>query len=160
MLEAFRPGGSLAWDYLWQSTLFLCLGLGATALVARRPRAHRLLLLAMLGAFVTPMLAQAARRGGWGLLASRGEQESIRIPATAIANSTRAIADGSALVERGPFPTLSTPSLDPSHHVELARIARSHDSDALHTASLPAQAVRVPDRLPPFRWRTLRSVCG
>jgi len=156
MFDAFRPGGSLAWDYLWQSTLFLCLGLGATALVARRPaRAHRLLLLAMLGALVTPMLAQAARRGGWGLLTSSARHESTWIAPTSTASSTRAIADGSPLAAREPFATLSTTSRGPDNPGESSRIAGSHDLDPLRTASLPAQAVSVPDRLPPVTWRML-----
>ena len=37
MLETFRPGGSLAWDFLWQSTLILGLGLAATVFLPRRP---------------------------------------------------------------------------------------------------------------------------
>ena len=31
MFEILHPGASLGWDYLWQSTLFLGLGLAASA---------------------------------------------------------------------------------------------------------------------------------
>jgi beta-lactamase regulating signal transducer with metallopeptidase domain len=74
MFEHFRPGGSPAWDLAWQSSAFLILGGAACAALARRPaRAHRVLVLAMLAGLVTPVLCQAVRGLGWGLLASRGE---------------------------------------------------------------------------------------
>ncbi len=106
MFDAFRPGGTLAWDYLWQSSLFLAIGLAATVFAARRPaRAHRLLLLAMLGALVTPILAQAARRAGWGLLASGGPQESIGISSAAPEGAAGPLAGGSPPVMRRIGPT-------------------------------------------------------
>ena len=37
MFEALGPGVSLGWDYLWQSTLFLGLGLAASCAFAGRP---------------------------------------------------------------------------------------------------------------------------
>src|SRR3954462_5754369 len=69
MLEMLTPGTSLTWDLLWQSCLFLSLGLGASLALRLRPaRAHRVLVLAMLGALLTPFLSQAIRRVGWGVL--------------------------------------------------------------------------------------------
>ncbi len=69
MLEMFSPGRSLTWDLVWQSSVFLALGLAASVLLRRHPaRAHRVLMLAMAAAVVTPLLAQAIRHGGWGLL--------------------------------------------------------------------------------------------
>ena len=69
MLEMLAPGTSLTWDLLWQSCLFLSLGLGASLALRLRPaRAHRVLVLAMLGALLTPFLSQAIRRVGWGVL--------------------------------------------------------------------------------------------
>lgn len=69
MLEVLRPGESIPWDYLWQATLFLALGLAASLLISRRPaRAHRLLLLAVLAAMAGPPLSRAARLVGWGWL--------------------------------------------------------------------------------------------
>ena len=72
MLELFRPGTSLAWDLAWQSTFFLVLGGLASLAASRRPaRAHRLLFLAMVAGLATPLLGQAVRRFGLGLMAPR-----------------------------------------------------------------------------------------
>jgi beta-lactamase regulating signal transducer with metallopeptidase domain len=80
MFDVFHPGESIPWDYLWQSTLFLSVGLAASFALVRRPaRAHRLLLLAVLATMCTPLLARAARHGGWGLLAHRAEPATSRI---------------------------------------------------------------------------------
>ena len=69
MLEIFKPGMSLSWDLLWQPFLFLAIGLAASLALGRRPaRAHRVLVLAMAAALVTPALAQVIRVGGWGVL--------------------------------------------------------------------------------------------
>ena len=107
MFEALRPGGSLAWDYLWQSTLFLGLGLFASAMLARRPaRAHRFLLLVMLAALVTPILTQAASRGGWGILAPRVDLETTLGPSCGPAGTSPSYAARSAL------PVLASPPAD------------------------------------------------
>ena len=69
MLEMLSPGHSLTWDLIWQSSVFLGLGLAASLAIRGRPaRAHRLLVLTMIAALGTPLLAQAFRHGGWGLL--------------------------------------------------------------------------------------------
>ncbi|MGC8643839.1 MAG: M56 family metallopeptidase, partial [Isosphaeraceae bacterium] len=69
MIQYVQPGASLSWDLLWQSSLFLAIGLTASLTLRRHPaRAHRVLLLAMFAAIVTPLLSQAIRRGGWGIL--------------------------------------------------------------------------------------------
>ena len=69
MLEMLSPGRSLTWDLVWQSSVFLALGLGASVLLRRCPaQAHRVLILSMAAALGTPLLAQAIRQGGWGLL--------------------------------------------------------------------------------------------
>jgi beta-lactamase regulating signal transducer with metallopeptidase domain len=88
MFETLGPGGSLGWDYLWQSTLLLGFGLATSAVMARRPaRAHRFLLLAILAALITPVLAATARRGGWGLLSDWTESRaSASAPASASVN--------------------------------------------------------------------------
>jgi beta-lactamase regulating signal transducer with metallopeptidase domain len=71
-----QPGAWFLGDVVWQSTLLLCLGLAASGLVARRPaRAHRSLLLAVLAAMITPILAQGARLGGWGILTTGSERQ-------------------------------------------------------------------------------------
>src|SRR5438105_932214 len=57
-------------DALWQTTLWLLLGAAVSIVWARRPaRAHRLLLLTLVAALVTPLLSQTVRLWGWGLLA-------------------------------------------------------------------------------------------
>ena len=82
MLDAFRPGESILWDTIWQSTIFLGTGLGASVLYTRRPaRAHRLLVLAMLAALAAPILAQGPRLGGWGLFGQSAESPPTRIAA-------------------------------------------------------------------------------
>ena len=78
MFETLHQGGSLAWDYLWQSTLFLTLGLGASVALARWPaRAHRALLLAMLAALCSPPLTQVVRHAGWGLFTPRSPENIV-----------------------------------------------------------------------------------
>ncbi len=69
MLELLSPGRSLTWDLVWQSSVFLTMGLAVSLLIRGQPaRAHRLLVLTIVAAIGTPLLAQAIRRGGWGLL--------------------------------------------------------------------------------------------
>lgn len=58
-----------AWDWIWQSTLFLGLGgLLALACKGRPARAHWILCLAMAASLATPLLSEGVRRVGWGLL--------------------------------------------------------------------------------------------
>ena len=60
-----------AWfaDVVWQSGLFLLLGLAAGVALRRRPaRAHRVLLLAMVGAIVAPLASQRRPQPGLGAL--------------------------------------------------------------------------------------------
>ncbi len=58
MLEMLNPGRSLAWDLFWQSSVFLAIGLAPSLAIRGRPaRAHRVLVLAMLAALCTPLLA-------------------------------------------------------------------------------------------------------
>ncbi len=69
MLENFQPGMSLVWDLIWQSSVLLAGGLAASLALRVHPaRAHRVLLLTMIAALCTPLLAQGIRYGGWGLL--------------------------------------------------------------------------------------------
>jgi beta-lactamase regulating signal transducer with metallopeptidase domain len=71
MLEFLQPGTSLSWDLLWQSSLFLTAGLAASQALQKTPaRAHRLLLLAILAALLTPLLSQGIHKSGWGILRS------------------------------------------------------------------------------------------
>ena len=64
----FRPGASVSGDVLWQSSLFLLIGLVASMALGRRPaRAHGVLLLAIAGALITPLCSQFVHRAGWGL---------------------------------------------------------------------------------------------
>ncbi len=57
------------WSALWQSSAWLIVGIGASALVARHPaRAHGILLLCMGGAVLTPLVGGAMRLVGLGVL--------------------------------------------------------------------------------------------
>ncbi len=59
------------WKCVWQTTLCLGLGIGASFLFLSRPaRAHRVLMFALVTAFVTPLLSQTVHHYGWGLLRS------------------------------------------------------------------------------------------
>ena len=63
-----QSGNALFVDVLWQSGLFLMVGLAASRAMRRRPaRAHRVLLLAILGALIAPMGSQLVHSQGWGL---------------------------------------------------------------------------------------------
>jgi beta-lactamase regulating signal transducer with metallopeptidase domain len=63
-----QHGNALFVNVLWQSGLFLIVGLVASLALRRRPaRAHRVLLLAILGAMVTPLGSHLVRRERWGL---------------------------------------------------------------------------------------------
>jgi beta-lactamase regulating signal transducer with metallopeptidase domain len=111
MLEAFRPGESVLWDYAWQATLFLGVGVAASVVLVRRPaRAHRLLVLAILATLITPVLAHAARRGGWGLLTARAEGPSTRIP-TGV--STASVALEPTVIARVALPSPALPRVTP-----------------------------------------------
>jgi hypothetical protein len=106
MLGFFGPGESLVWDCVWQSCLFLGLGLAASAVTARRPaRAHRLLILAGLAALATPLLSHLAHRGGWGWLGSE---------------------QGRAV---GPIPVVSAPAVATSGLAPATSLAGSRRSD-------------------------------
>ena len=76
-----RPGvWWFAGDRLAVGALLL-LGLAASAAMRRRPaRAHRVLLLAMVGAIVAPLASQLARVQGWGLWVGRRRPIDRRFP--------------------------------------------------------------------------------
>ncbi len=94
---AIRPGTSLAADLVWQSSLFLIAGLAGSLILWRRPaRAHLVLVLAMLGALVTPLCSQFVHRAGWGLRST--------LPPSAALSIETAAPDVSAT---GPLPTSS-----------------------------------------------------
>lgn len=60
------------WPLVWQSTVCLAAGLGASFILRRWPvRAHQLLLLALIAAVVTPALSQVVRQHQGGLLAAK-----------------------------------------------------------------------------------------
>src|SRR5437899_1149649 len=70
MANTFLSDTPLLRDILWQTTLLLLVGVVASLIWARQPaRAHRLLLLAMIAAVLTPLLSYGARERGWGLFA-------------------------------------------------------------------------------------------
>ncbi len=148
MFEVFHPGDSLAWDYLWQSTLFLGLGLVASILLAKRPaRAHRFLLLAMFAALVSPILTQAVRRTGWGLLTpgtDHANGATVGSPAIAAPPSVRALLHSVAIT---PLPA--------SQPVSPVTIARSHGVDLPDSVGRLVESAGQPRAgLVPIAWRT------
>ena len=89
----FQPGASLIGDVLWQSGLFLGIGLVLSLALTRRPaRAHRVLVLAMAGALVTPLFSQIVQRVGWGFLST-----SVPHSPPVVATSTAAISSFDSL---------------------------------------------------------------
>jgi beta-lactamase regulating signal transducer with metallopeptidase domain len=136
MLDVLRPGESIPWDYLWQSTLFLAVGLAASLVMVRRPaRAHRLLLLAVLATLFTPLLAQAARRGGWGLLARPAEPPSSRISG---GMSEAPVPAGGA-----PFTPLEA-AFEPARPGAPSRVSSSPPVESPEVASGPAPTTGEP----------------
>ncbi len=62
----------LSQPFLWQSTLWLLLGLAGSRALDKRPaQAHAILLATLVGAFVSPALSLLAGRLGWSLLPRR-----------------------------------------------------------------------------------------
>src|SRR4051812_18232301 len=146
MLEMLAPGTSLAWDLLWQSCLFLSLGLGASLALRLRPaRAHRVLVLAMLGALLTPVLSQAIRRVGWGVLKQPEPAASVAETAPATA---RAPAPETSQV---PVVRVSQPPGRP-RDVDHAREAPQFASGRRERAVVPAPLAS------PIPWRGVALV--
>jgi beta-lactamase regulating signal transducer with metallopeptidase domain len=68
MINTLVAEASFLRDVAWQTTALLLVGGIASLCWARQPaRAHRLLLLTMVAALVTPLLSQIFRECGWGL---------------------------------------------------------------------------------------------
>ena len=148
MFEALTPGVSLAWDYLWQSTLFLSLGLVASLALRHRPaRAHRLVLLAMLAALVTPVLSQVARLGGWGLLTYQVGHTSAGLN-----DATKSVVDERPLeIVRAALPSPARPfNVDPS-----AEAAGPREAGPPATATDLIQPDGHPRGLSSIAWRML-----
>ncbi len=105
-----RPGVAWIVGIAWQSGALLLLGLAASAAMRRRPaRAHRVLLLAMVGAIVAPLGSQLARIQGWGLWASvPADRHEIRGSSSSVPSSSGHRPGGvrpERRAERRPEPT-------------------------------------------------------
>jgi 5-hydroxyisourate hydrolase-like protein (transthyretin family)/protocatechuate 3,4-dioxygenase beta subunit len=153
MLETLRPGESILWDCFWQATVFLGVGLGASVLLARRPaRAHRLLVLAMLAALAAPLLAQAARLCGWGLLTHRVENPLVLMSSS---------KTGSIVAVDSPADTrvsLTSPALAHATQAEgigATPIDAQRPAIAANAAGRSSPYFGYCLRLPTFGWRTL-----
>jgi beta-lactamase regulating signal transducer with metallopeptidase domain len=139
MLEAIRPGESILWDCIWQSTVFLGVGLGSSVTLARRPaRAHRFLVLAMLAALAAPILAQGARLCGWGLLTRSAESPATRIAAGA---RTPFVAKDLPVITRAslPLPALADSTSDKG--ISEARLAGQRLAVTGDSAYRPVKSV-------------------
>ncbi len=80
-LIAVDTGLLLVRDLLWQSSLCLLAGLVIVQVLSRRPaRAHRILVLAIAGALITPFCGQVVRRAGWGLWTANPADASAASP--------------------------------------------------------------------------------
>ncbi|MFI5461525.1 MAG: hypothetical protein ACHRXM_39570 [Isosphaerales bacterium] len=97
----FERGASLIGDVVWQSTLFLLAGLAGGLILARRPaRAHRLLLLAIVGALITPLCGQLVRRAGWGFWTAGLQDASPPVVSSTVSTASRAASPASGVQNR------------------------------------------------------------
>ncbi len=93
-LLTFPPGLAGFVTVFWQSGLFLAAGLAASLALRRSPaRAHCVLLIAILGALVTPLCGQLAQSYGWGLRGrpAAAVRPSLAAPQRAGAGSARLV---------------------------------------------------------------------
>jgi beta-lactamase regulating signal transducer with metallopeptidase domain len=85
LLSASSFRGGAAWTFVWQSTLWLAIGLIAARIWRRRAgRAHLLLILATSAALISPLLTVTVHWMQWGVLSSPPETVSAA-PETATA---------------------------------------------------------------------------
>src|SRR5262245_30475478 len=112
MPHTVLPDLPLAWDALWQSTLWLLAGISISLLWSKHPaRAHRLLLLAVLAALATPLVSQAVRHRGWGLFV-RTEPASETSPAVLPPTRSEWLAELAGAFPSAPEPVLVPASID------------------------------------------------
>jgi len=103
-LLLYQLGASLIGDVLWQSGMFLGVGLVVSLALTHRPaRAHRVLLLVMVGALVTPLFSQLVHSVGWGFLSTSAAHHSPPVVTT----STAAISSSIETVQ--PTSTAAVP---------------------------------------------------
>ncbi len=140
---SFEPGAQFLLDVVWQSTLLVGAGLAASGLLARRPaRAHRSLLLAVIAAMITPIVAQGARLGGWGILTTAAEPRLAASDPGALAKARAAAAGeqsplrssifdtrvfrGGASERRAPGPLLPAAATAPAPVISIPSQPTSH----------------------------------
>jgi beta-lactamase regulating signal transducer with metallopeptidase domain len=125
---------SLTWDLLWQSSLFLTVGLLASLTLRRCPaRAHRALILAVIAALLTPLLSQSVRRTGWGMLRPF-EPKVVRTEVSAPASPDFVEPRGSRVT--GPFAASGT-LVDSHRATSVAAVANASANQAPAVASAP-----------------------
>ncbi len=79
MLSGITESGFL-WSTVWQSTLFLLLGLALSHLLRKRPaRAHRVLLLAVGVAVIAPFATHAVANLDWGVFEPDSSGVQVRV---------------------------------------------------------------------------------
>jgi beta-lactamase regulating signal transducer with metallopeptidase domain/Tol biopolymer transport system component len=129
---------SWLWDCVWQSTFFLGLGGLLSLLWHRRPaRAHQILLLTMAACLATPVLSEAVRQLGWGLITVEPTRYLRAEPSSS--------AGGSGT----PILTSSLPT--PSTAVGSASVSSPQVSDLTSSGS-SKETLRASHR---FAWRSL-----
>jgi len=98
MVDSTLWNESTLWAVAWQTTLVLAFGILAGLMWSHRPaRAHRLLVMAIIGSLFVPALTLAVRKLDCGLLVRSGSEETMAIPpleAAATRISTAAAPDG------------------------------------------------------------------
>ena len=72
MISEIFPAESFFWNCLWQSTIFIVIGLtGSFILRHRSARAHQILLLAIIAAVIVPVLSTLVKHYELGLFAAK-----------------------------------------------------------------------------------------
>src|SRR5262245_43658918 len=141
MFEALRFGPAFAWSFAWQATVFLLLGLAGSLIWSRRPaRGHRMLVLAMLGALMAPLLTWGIHQLGWGLWPVRAAVKPDAITSPVI-DTSQAFVPSSP--NSGPdLKAIAVPPVIPS---PLASAATSTDQSSASGSSstVPTHSSRV-----------------
>ena len=155
----FPPSGSGVVGVLWQTGLFLIVGLAASLALRRHPaRAHRVLFLAVLGALIAPLGSQLAHRQGWGLWAT-ASGETPPSPASPPVEPSPAVASSPGSRRADVKSAAGSMPAAPERSSPGARLAIEGWTGARDWSSVP---VRMRPLLPDLAlgaWSVLSGLC-
>lgn len=113
MIGEMFSGHAWLWPLAWQSTARLAVGLGGSFIPRRRPpRAHQLLLLALIAAAVVPAMSRVVTRQQWGLFVAERVTFSFDHRSSAATDDLQAVGQArrSGIADR---PTTAKPPYAP-----------------------------------------------